>query len=83
MDAGADTGNIIVQERTPHQEGDNFYDLRYRNIQAGIRLMPVAVERVYAGCRGTPQGSVDQAAFTNRMVTREKVRALYRRLGLL
>lgn len=83
VDAGADTGNIIVQERTPHQAGDNFFDLRYKNILTGIRLMPVAVERVYAGCRGTPQGSVDQAAFTGRMVTREKIRALYRRQGLL
>ena len=83
VDEGADTGNIVAQEGTSHEAGDSFFDLRYKNILAGIRLIPLAVERAYAGCPGTPQGSVDQKTFTGRMITREKTRALYRRQGLL
>ena len=48
-DAGLDTGDIILQEKTDVMPQDTFRSLRFKNTLAGSRLVVEAVDRIERG----------------------------------
>jgi len=82
VDSGVDTGNIIVQEPTEALKKDTFFDLRYKNIQKAIEVMPKAVEQVLQGLKGSAQEIIEQKTYTAKMLEDEKKVLFYKRLGL-
>ena len=81
VESGVDTGNILLQEPVEVEAGDTFFDLRYKNILKAIELLPEAITLASSGEPGVVQPSVTQEVFRASMVTDEKKRELYRRLG--
>jgi methionyl-tRNA formyltransferase len=62
MDAGMDTGDILVQERTPIGADETYGELHDRLAQRGAELLAVAVDRLRAGTlERTPQAKLDVA----------------------
>jgi methionyl-tRNA formyltransferase len=56
MDAGMDTGDILVQERTPLGAAETYGDLHDRLAQRGAELLVTALDRLAAGTlERTPQ----------------------------
>ena len=82
VDTGVDTGNIIVQEGTQVASGDTFYDLRYKNIQKAIEIMPKAIQMVGENYAGIAQKESNQKAYIAKMLVDEKKIIFYKRLGL-
>jgi len=58
MDAGMDTGDILVQERTPIGERETYGELHDRTAELGARLLLDAIERYENGTlERTPQSA--------------------------
>jgi methionyl-tRNA formyltransferase len=56
MDAGMDTGDILVQERTPLDAAETYGELHDRLAQRGAELLVTAIDRLAAGTlERTPQ----------------------------
>jgi methionyl-tRNA formyltransferase len=59
MDAGMDTGDVVLQERTPIGERETYGELHDRYAQLGARLLHTALDQVQAGTLvRTPQGDL-------------------------
>jgi methionyl-tRNA formyltransferase len=60
MDAGMDTGDILVQERTPLDSAETYGQLHDRLAQRGAELLGLAIERLAAGTlERMPQAQLD------------------------
>ena len=81
VENSVDTGNILLQKSIQVEDKDTFYDLRYKNILAAIELIPDAIKLAKEGNKGKVQESVTQEVFRFSMITDEKKKVLYRRLG--
>lgn len=59
MDAGMDTGDILVQERTPLDPGETYGELHDRLAARGAELLIAAIDRLAAGTlERTPQAQL-------------------------
>jgi folate-dependent phosphoribosylglycinamide formyltransferase PurN len=84
IDAGVDTGDIVLQRATPTGRSDTPPGLYFKNLTAIVELFPKAVAQILDGTvQRTPQGKTDQPTFRRRDVTPAMRATLYRRLGLM
>ena len=82
VDTGVDSGNILLQEKTEVEEGDTFFDLRYRNTNKAIELVPQAVLLAEKKFVGDHQVTIDQKVYKAKMLDDRKKIELYKRLGM-
>jgi methionyl-tRNA formyltransferase len=63
MDAGMDTGDIVLQERTPIAERETYGELHDRYARLGARLLHAALDQMQAGTLvRTPQAEMGASA---------------------
>ncbi len=82
VDAGIDTGDIVLQRRSDTPPGTDPYTMRTLNVLTAMDLLPMAIRGVIDGTlQRTPQRSTSMPTWRGRDITLEKKVELFRKLG--
>jgi hypothetical protein len=82
VDAGVDTGDIVLQRRSHAPPGTDPYAMRIHNALIASALLPMAIRGVLDGtAQRTPQGGTSMPTRRARDITLERRVELLRKLG--
>jgi methionyl-tRNA formyltransferase len=82
VNAGVDTGDIVLQRRSDTPSGTDPYTMRIHNVLIARDLLPMAICSVIDGTvQRTPQRSTSMPTWRARDITLEKKVELLRKLG--